>query len=98
VLVNGEGVTVNLIYDPEHKYESNEIIPIHYAACEEFCYIPHDQYIEKFNPEDYGIDSTEIKLIQKIMTYLETHKKELNHLCNQYCGESRMEQKEVDEE
>lgn len=79
--VSSEGITVYLDYNPNLEYHSDCVIPIHYETIEEFCYIPHDKLIELYKPCDFGIDYSEIKLINKIMECLEKHKKEINELC-----------------
>ena len=79
--IDGDGVTVYLDYDPALDFEKNCVIPIHYTTIEEFCYIPHEEYCDLYKPNDFGIDYSEIKIINKIMGYLEKHKQELNELC-----------------
>ena len=76
------GVTVYLEYDPE--VENDTIIPIQYTAFEEFAYIPHEEFIKKFKPSDFGVDLSEIKLIQKIMEYMENNKVEINKICERF--------------
>lgn len=96
--IDSYGITIYLIYDPEIKDCQDVVIPIHYTTIEEFCYIPHDDYCEVFNPNDFGIDRTEIHLISKIMDYLDEHKKEINELCNGYDITERQNWKEKNEE
>lgn len=74
------GISIYLECEP--NINDNCIIPIRYTALEEFAYIPQDELIEKFNPNDFGIDLSEIKLIQKIMEYLEKNKEKINAMCN----------------
>lgn len=92
------GVTVYLIYDPEIEDCQDVIMPIHYTTIEEFCYIPHDDYCKMYKPTGFGIDSTEIHLICKIMDYLEEHKKEINELCYGYDITERQSWKEKNEQ
>ena len=92
--VGWDGVTVYLDYDPALDFEKNCVIPIHYTVIEEFCYIPHDEYCDLYKPADFGIDYSEIKIIEKIMGYFEKHKKEINELCRGYLIEDRDNYKE----
>lgn len=69
-------------YDPNEEFDENCIIPIHYTTVEDFAYIPDGECREKYNPSDYGIDTSEIRLISGIMDYLELHGDEINELCN----------------
>ena len=98
IKVSWEGVTVYLDYDPTGEESGNCIIPIHYTTFEEFCYIPHDEFIEMYKPNDFGIDYSEIKIINKIMSYLEKHKEEINKLCRGYDAQDRKFYKESNEE
>ena len=76
-----DGVTVYLDYDPELEFREESIIPIHFTTVEEFCYIPHDKYIEMFKPCDFGMHTSEVKLVAKIMEYLDNHKEDIKKLC-----------------
>lgn len=87
--VSWDGVTIYLEYDPDRSFEENCIIPIRYETLGEFAYIPNDEYRDKYNPSDYGIDLKEIILIKEIMEYLEAHSKEIDELCNGYDWEDR---------
>lgn len=82
VRIDAYGITVYLEYDPE--IDNDTIIPIRYSTLEEFAYIPYEEYIEKFQPIDYGIDSSEIELIQRIMGYMENNKVEIKKICDQF--------------
>lgn len=84
VVVDNLSVKVYLDYDPGNDYEEKMLIPIEYTTLEEFAYIPDGEYREKYNACDYGIDLSEITLIKRIMEYLESHKKEINNLCDGY--------------
>lgn len=84
VKVNSAEVVVYLEYNPEQSYDSKCIIPIAYTPLKEFAYISHNELTEMFNPSDFGIDLKEIKLIKKIMKYMEKHSVELNELCSRY--------------
>lgn len=90
VKVDNCGVTVYLESDPDSG--ENCVIPIHYSSLEEFIYIPHDEFVEKFRPKDFGIDLQEIKLIQKLMEYIENNKRTINKLCMKYDLEFRNEE------
>ena len=96
--VDWDGITVYLDYDPALDFEKNCVIPIHYTAIEEFFYIPHEEYCDLYKPTDFGIDYSEIKIIEKIMGYLEKHKQEINELCRGYLIEERDSYKEKYEE
>ena len=80
--VDNLGVKVYLDYDPSNDYEEKTLIPIEYTTLEEFAYIPDNEYREKFNVNDYGINLHEITLIKEIMEYLEAHRQEINELCS----------------
>lgn len=84
VKVNSSEVVVYLEYDPEQSFDSKCIIPVAYDSGEEFAYIPHNELIKIFNPSDCGIELNEIRLIKKIMKYMEKHSVELNELCGRY--------------
>lgn len=84
VNVDTSSITVELEYDPNHEYDSKEAIPIKYDLCGEFAYIPQDELIDQYRPDDYGIDLAEIRLIQRIMEYLEEHRDGIEFLCNSY--------------
>lgn len=51
---------------------------------EEFTYIPQEELVKIYNPSDFGIDLNEIKLIKKIMKYMENYTTELNELRGKY--------------
>ena len=87
--VDNLGVKVYLDYDPSNDYEEKTLIPIEYTTLEEFACIPDNEYREKFNVNDYGIDLHEITLIKEIMEYLEAHRQEINELCSGYAWEYR---------
>lgn len=84
VKVSSSAVVIYLDYDPERIHDERCIIPIAYDPIEEITYVPHDELLKIFKPHEYGIAYNEIKLIKKIMKYLERHKEELNELCNRY--------------
>lgn len=89
--IDALGVTVYLDYDPCCDYKEDVILPIYYNAVDEFCYIPHNKYCEMYKPCAYGLEFTEIRLVEKIMSYLDSHKKEINKLCDGYDIEDRKE-------
>lgn len=82
-------VKVYLEYDPEMNFDEKTIIPIEYTTIEEFAYIPDDEYREKFNINDFGLDLHEITLVKEIMEYLESHGEDIRELCNGYSWEDR---------
>lgn len=84
VKVNSCEVVIYLEYDPDQSFDSKCIIPITYEPLGELVYIPQDELVRIFNPAQYGVDLNEIKLIKKIMKYMEKHKKELDELCGRY--------------
>ena len=92
--VDNLSVRVYLDYDPSNDYEEKTLIPIEYTTVEEFAYIPDNEYREKFNVNDYGIDLHEITLIKEIMEYLGSHGKEIKELCEGYSWEYRSREKE----
>lgn len=89
VKIEPYSVKVYLQYDPEMDFSEKTMIPIEYTPLEEFAYIPDDEYREKFNVHDFGLELNEITLIKEIMEYLESHKEEIKELCNGYCWEDR---------
>lgn len=89
IIVDWSGVTVYLDYDPEKDFEEKCVIPIRYDTAYGFAYIPDDEYKEKFNPNEFGIEYKEIVLIKEIMEYLGFHKEEINDLCVGYDWEDR---------
>lgn len=88
VEVNEWDVKVYLEYSPDGDYIEKEdeqmLIPIIYSSVDEFAYIPDDEYRKLYNPTDYGIDNTEIKIINDIMEYLVNHKKEIEMMCEKF--------------
>lgn len=84
VKINSDGVTVYLEYDPDRDISGKCIIPIQYDCFYENTCIPQEELIEKFKLNEGGIDLDEIKLVKKIMKYLEKNKKEINELCLRY--------------
>ena len=84
VKINSNWITVYLEYDPDRDMDGKCIIPIQYDTLYENVYIPQDELNEKFKPNEGGIDLDEIKLIQKIMKYMENNKEEFNKLCALY--------------
>ena len=88
VEVNEWDVKVYLEYSPNVDYIEKEdeqmLIPIIYSSVDEFAYIPDDEYRKIYNPKDYGIDNTEIKIINDIMEYLVNNKKEIEMMCKKF--------------
>lgn len=89
VSVDGYGISVELEYEPLEL--ANCIIPVRYDTLEGFVYIPDSEYRDKYKPNDYGIDLNEIKMIHGIMEYFESHKKEINEICEKFNVDSRRE-------
>lgn len=89
VKINQYEVVIYLEYNPEYSDDRKCIIPIAYTSIEEVTYIPQDELVKIYNPTAFGIDLNEIKLIQRIMIYLESHKRELNTLCSMYSLDNR---------
>lgn len=87
--VSWDGVTAYLEYDPEKNFEEKCIIPIKYETASDSVYIPDDEYKEKFNPNEGGLELQEIVLIKEIMEYLASHSDEINKLCCGYDWEDR---------
>lgn len=87
-----DGVRVYLDYDPDGEFKEKWVIPIYYDTIDRFAYIPDDEYRKKYNKDgslDYGIDSHEVKLIYKIMDYLEKHSNEIDVLCKELDFQNR---------
>ena len=86
--VNEWDVKVYLEYSPNGNYIEKEdeqmFIPIIYSSVDEFAYIPDDEYRKLYNPTEYGIDNTEIKIINDIMEYLVNNKKEIEMMCKKF--------------
>lgn len=81
VKINPEGITVYLEYDPDGDMNGQCIIPIQYDTFSENVCLLQEELIKKFKPNEGGIDLWEIKLIKKIMKYMEKNKEEFNRLC-----------------
>ena len=45
-----------------------------------------------YKPNDFGIDYSEIKIINKIMEYLEKHKEQINELLRGYDAQDRKDE------
>lgn len=84
VKIDSLGLTVYLDYDPNREFEQQCVIPIHYDAMYQNTCIPHDELIEKFKPNEGGIELSETLLACKIMKYMEEHKDDINELCLRY--------------
>ena len=83
ICIDALGVTIYLDDDPEDTFEEKYVIPIRYSTLLESCYIPQHEYIQCMSDEtESGIDREQIDLIQKIMTYLEDHKDEIQKYSN----------------
>lgn len=84
VKIDSFGLTVYLDYDPDRNFKEECIIPIHYDPLYDNVYIPQDELIDKFRPEEGGIELDEIKLIGKIMELLNDNKEKINNICSLY--------------
>lgn len=84
IKVNSTEVVVYLKYNPEDQIKPECAIPIAYDPGEEFAYIPQDELVKVYNMSDYGIDLNKIRLIKKIMKYMEKYSIEINELCGRY--------------
>ena len=79
IIIEPYSIKVVLDCDTEQLSESSKLeIPIEYETLGRFAYIPNEEFKENFNPEEYGIDSNEIILINKIMQCLESHGEEID--------------------
>ena len=89
VVIDSEFLTVYLDDDPELNLEEKKVIPIRYNRFEDYCYIPHDEYCEMMQDNDFGIDIEEINLIQRIMLCIENNKDEIQMVCGSLSCENR---------
>lgn len=83
------GVTVFISDNRDEEYEDKCVIPTRYDTLTEDCYIPHDELLDLFQPNDGGMAYEDIVLIEMIMKYLRTHKSELTELCDSMYAEVR---------
>lgn len=67
-------LTIYLSDDPDDDYEEKYIIPIRYDLLTEGIYIADKEYKEMTEDNDTGIDFEEVRLIHKIMWYLDDNK------------------------
>lgn len=67
-------LTIYLSDDPDDDYEEKYIIPIRYDLLTESIYIADKEYKEMTEDNDTGIDFEEVRLIHKIMWYLDDNK------------------------
>ena len=81
IKVHEFGISVDIILDTEGEYSEGFVIPVEYCEIEEFAYVNHRRYVELCKPNDYGIDSSEIRKICRLMNYMESHKKDIHELC-----------------
>lgn len=68
--------------DPDFDLDKDLKIPIEYDVLYDSVCIPHEEYVELFNPNDGGIEPQEIKIINNIMDYLLENKGVIAELCN----------------
>lgn len=81
--------TVYLNCDPDFDLEKDLKIPIEYDALYDSVCIPHEEYVELFNPNEGGIEPHEIKIINSIMDYLLENKSAVVALCKGCCAEQK---------
>lgn len=76
------GFTTYLIYDPECNFEEDIVIPIQYDVTFDAICIPNEDYRKRFNPNEGGIEHSEIKLIDQIMNCMEVNIEEIKNICS----------------
>lgn len=84
VRIDSLGLTVYLEYDPDRNFEQNCVIPIHYDAMYESACVPQSELIEKFRPNEGGIELNEIILIERILRYMNENAANISELCLMY--------------
>ena len=99
IMIDNSNIDIKLIYDPEHTFEEScFFIPIRYSSFEGYSYINNSQYKENYNNNDIGINLEEIKLVERIMEYLNKHKHEIDSFLKGFSVDkaSLQDDKEVD--
>lgn len=87
--------TVFLDYDPDNEFTEQCVIPIQYDGLMDCICIPDNLYRKIFNPNDCGIESNEIKLIDKIMECLSKNKEEIKEVLRLCSFENRKDMYDV---
>lgn len=78
IMIDSINIDIKLIYDPESNFEQScFFIPIRYSSIEGYSYIDSCQYKEN-ESHDIGMNIEEIKLVERIMEYLNKHTYEIN--------------------
>lgn len=75
-------LSIYLSDDPDDDYEELYVIPIKYDILIQSAYIDDHDYKKMMTDNDGGIDLEEIKLIHKIMLYLEENKESIEDYMN----------------
>lgn len=99
IMVDSVYIDIKLIYDPERTFEEScFFIPIRYSSLEGYSYIDNSQYKENYKNTDIGINLEEIKLVERIMEYLNKHKHEIDSFLKGFSVDkaSLQNDKEVD--
>lgn len=84
---------VYIEYDYDCKFEGDMVIPVVYDSTEEIVCISDKEYKDMYTDKQYGIDIYEIRLISKVMEYIEKNKVYINTLCERCCWDNRKEDK-----
>lgn len=76
------GFTVYLDLSTESDCEGMYVIPIKYDVLEDCIHVPYREFVEKYDSgADIGITYDEVKLIQKIMDWMNAHKSVIERTC-----------------
>ena len=76
------GLTVYLDLATEDNCTEMYMIPIKYDVLEDCIHIPYREFVEKYDESaDIGTTYEEVKLIQKIMNWMNTHKSIISEIC-----------------
>lgn len=94
VKIDSLGLTVYLECDPDRDCEQNSVIPVYYDAMYESACIPQYELVERFKPNEGGIELGEIVLIEKILKYMEEHAADISELCLAYDLSNRHQKEE----
>lgn len=76
------GLTVYLDLAAEDGCTEMYMIPIKYDVLEDCIHVPYREFVEKYDSgADIGITYDEVKLIQKIMDWMNAHKSVIERTC-----------------